>query len=283
MRLLPVRGGTSVLGSARFYPEERPVRSVQVAPFHLARGPVTVAQFGRFVSATGHVTVAERDGSSVFRPPRRPVPLHDPSAWWSWVPGACWHAPAGPGSRPRHPDEPVVHVTMADASAFCAWAGLRLPTEVEWEHAARQCFPAEDYAWGPERAPGGRVPAHVWHGAFPWLPAEHWCGGPVPVGDHPGVGSGLLDLIGNVWELVDTLWSVPAGEPPGGGGPPAPSASRAAGSPCCGPVARTGGLTVAKGGSFLCSEQYCLRYRPAARIAVAGDSPSGHVGFRCAA
>lgn len=262
--LVDVPGGTSLLGSDAHYPEERPAREVTVAPFSLSRTATTVAQFSAFVADTGYRTRAERDlgGSAVFTPPRRPVGLRDPRQWWSWVEGASWRCPTGPGSAAVD-DHPVTHVVLEDALAYCAWAGLRLPDEREWEHAARGGSTG-DFAWGDQARPGGEVPAVVWRGEFPWRPDG--VAGTAPVGTHPANGYGLLDAIGNVWELVDTAWS-----------PQHPAAS------CCAPLTATGAPAgVAKGGSFLCSDGYCYRYRPAARIPVAADSPTAHVGFRCA-
>ena len=260
--LVEIPGGTSRLGSDVHYPEERPVRSVTVEPFLLARTPCTVGEFATFVDETGYLTRAERDlgGSAVFTPPRHPVDLRDPRQWWSWVDGASWRAPTGPGSRARD-EHPVAHVVLEDALAYCGWAGLRLPTEAEWEHAARGGLDGATYAWGDEC---GDPPAVVFRGEFPWRST-----GPAttaPVGTHPPNGYGLLDVTGNVWELTGTAWS-----------------PRGVDSPCCGPTSTEADAVVAKGGSFLCSDDYCSRYRPAARIPVAPDSPTAHVGFRCAA
>ena len=259
--LVEIPGGTSRLGSDVHYPEERPAREATVAPFSLARTPTTVGQFAAFVDATGYRTRAERDlgGSAVFTPPRHPVDLRDPRQWWSWVEGASWRAPSGPGSTAQ-PDHPVTHVVVEDALEFCAWAGLRLPDEKEWEHAVRGGLVGAAYAWGNER---GDVPAVVFRGEFPWRPTAP--AGTAPVGTHPPNGYGLLDVTGNAWELVDTAWS-----------PQSPASS------CCAPTAAGAPAVVAKGGSFLCSDDYCSRYRPAARIPVAADSPTAHVGFRCA-
>lgn len=259
--LVEIPAGTSVLGSDVHYPEERPAREVAVEPFAVARTPCTVGEFATFVRDTGYLTRAERDldGSAVFTPPKHPVDLRDPNQWWSWVDGASWQAPTGPGSVALD-DHPVTHVVLEDALAYSAWAGLRLPTEAEWEHAARGGLAGAAYAWGDER---GDIPAVVFRGEFPWLSA-----GPAttaPVGTHPPNGYGLLDVTGNVWELVDTAWT-----------------ANHVGTPCCAPSG-TEAAVVAKGGSFLCSDDYCSRYRPAARIPIALDSPTAHVGFRCAA
>lgn len=257
--LVDVPGGTSLQGSDRHYPEERPARQVAVDAFRLARTPTTVEQFAAFVDATGYLTRAESDlaGSAVFTPPSGPVDLRDPRAWWTWVDGASWHAPEGPGSTVLGREEhPVVHVVLEDALAFAAWAGLRLPGETEWEHAALGGQPAAEDA-----APADAV---VWRGEFPWR-SDGPAGTRAVSGRLPN-GYGLLDVLGNVWELVDTPWS-----------------SRHLATPCCAPqIPEAGAPGVAKGGSFLCAPSYCARYRPAARIPVAADSPTAHVGFRCA-
>ena len=260
--LVFVPGGTSLQGSAAHYPEERPAREVTVEPFLLARTPCTVGEFATFVDDTGYRTRAERDlgGSAVFTPPRHPVDLRDPRQWWSWVDGARWREPTGPGSS-AEPDHPVTHVVLEDALAYCAWAGLRLPTEKEWEHAARGGLEAAAYAWGDDR---GDVPAAIFRGQFPWR--SDGPAGTTAVGSYAPNGYGLLDVTGNVWELVDTAWM-----------------PRHAESPCCAPTAAGADAVVAKGGSFLCSDDYCSRYRPASRIPIAPHSPTAHVGFRVAA
>ena len=303
-----IPGGRFLMGSADFYPEEQPVHPVSVDGFWMDEHPVTVADFRRFVKATGHVTVAEQapdpadypdadpellvPGSGVFRMPPGPVSLDDVRNWWHWVPGADWRHPDGPGSsldgRDRHP---VTQVTWYDASAYLAWAGKVLPTEAEWERAARGGLEAAIFAWGDEFAPGGRIMANTWHGRFPW---ENLNGRPStsPVKSFPANGYGLYDMTGNVWEWTDDYYA------PGHSGPgTADDGSDAEGPrPCCAPhnprVARpdhsyaTGrpgehlARRVMKGGSHLCAPNYCLRYRPAARQAETMETSTTHIGFR---
>lgn len=292
-----IPGGVFIMGSDDFYPEERPAHPVRVSPFLLERAPVTVAQFARFVEATGYVTVAERApdpadypgqdlrgveaGSLVFTGSAGPVPLRDPSRWWSWVPGASWRAPEGHGSDAPadRPDHPVTQVALPDARAYAVWAGRRLPTEAELEFAARGGSEGTVYAWGDERAPGGRHPANTWQGPFPYRnTAEDGWPATSPVGSYPANGYGTVDLIGNVWEWTADRW--------------APRHPDAAASPCCVPVdprrphagvERARDVFVVKGGSHLCAPEYCLRYRPAARQPQDRDSATTHLGFRCAA
>ena len=226
-----IPGGSFLMGSEDFYPEERPVREVTVEGFWIDVRPVTVAQFRRFVKATGHVTVAERTpavedfpdadpallvpGSLVFRPSRGPVDLRDFRNWWSYLPGAAWRAPEGPGSdtyqRARHP---VTHIAYEDALAYAAWAGRELPTEAEWERAARGGLDGATYAWGDEFAPDGRMMANTWQGEFPWqnLLTDGW-GGTSPVGEFPPNGYGLLDMTGNVWEWTVDAFDADAARP----------------------------------------------------------------------
>ena len=204
-----IPGGSFDMGSEDFYPEERPVRRVGVEGFWIDVSPVTVAAFRRFVRATGHVTFAERGvgappGSLVFHPTRGPVPLDDFRHWWSYVDGACWQRPEGPGSdtytRGRHP---VVHVTPEDAEAYAAWAGAELPTAAEWEYAAVGPGGADEHE-------------HVnrWHGDFPWRGYR----GTSAVGTFPANGYGLLDMVGNVWEWTADPYVDPAAGCCGGGG-----------------------------------------------------------------
>jgi len=281
--MVELPGGTFRMGSDRFYPEEAPVHEVTVGAFAIDRHPVTVAEFRRFVKDTGHVTDAEKPpmaedypdadpellvaGSLVFRRTTGPVPLDDYRAWWAWVPGAEWRRPEGPGStvggRERHP---VTHVTHADAAAYAAWAGKALPTEAEWEYAARGGLDGATFTWGEELAPRGRMMANTWQGEFPWqnLLLDRY-ERTSPVETYPPNGYGLYDMAGNVWEWTDDWFTGPSG-----------------GSPCCAPAAgERFPRRVTKGGSHLCAPNYCLRYRPAARQGESIDSSTGHIGFRC--
>src|SRR5829696_787412 len=220
-----VPGGTFSMGSDAFYPEERPVHHVAVDGFWIDEHPVTNAQFRRFVKATGHVTVAERPldpadypdadpsllvpGLLVFRKSRDLVDLRDVSNWWSYIPGASWRHPEGPGSnlggRERHP---VVHVAHEDAEAYALWAGKELPTEAEWEFAACGGLAGTTYAWGNEFAPKGKMMANTWQGRFPWenLKTDRY-EGTSPVKSYPPNGYGLYDATGNVWEWTSDYFS----------------------------------------------------------------------------
>jgi len=256
------------MGAVRFYPEERPLRTAVVADFWMDAAPVTNAAFAAFVVATGHVTLAEAQGdSAVFT---QPGPATHGS-WWSLVRGACWRRPLGPGSSLVGLDEhPVVHVALADAAAYANWAGKRLPTEAEWEFAARGGLHGVDYAWGEELAPGGHMLANYWQGEFPYEnTAQDGWERTSPVRSFPPNGYGLHDMIGNVWEWTADDWSLP--------GAPAAHLPR-----CCGAEAGSA-QKVVKGGSYLCARNYCQRYRPAARHPQPADTPTGHIGFRCAA
>ncbi len=279
-----VPGGEFTMGSDRFYPEEAPVRPVAVDGFWIDEGPVTVAEFARFVEATGHVTEAEIapdaadypgadpdllvPGSLVFRPSEGPVDLRDVRNWWEWVPGATWRAPEGPGSSVEgREDHPVTQAAYRDAEAYAAWAGKDLPTEAEWERAARGGLEGAVFAWGDDFAPRGRMMANTWQGRFPWENLlEDGFAGTSPVGRFPPNGYGLHDVTGNVWEWTSDEFALPA----------APE------RPCCAP---SGGERfprhVIKGGSHLCAPNYCLRYRPAARQSETIETSTTHIGFRC--
>ena len=286
--MLWIAAGRFRMGSEKHYPEEAPVRAVSVGSFWIDRTPVTNHEFRRFVEATGYVTVAEKvpdardypgalphmlkPGSLVFTPPRHRVDLRDWSQWWRYEFGANWRRPAGRGHPNRGLDDhPVVHVSHADAEAYAAWAGKTLPTEAEWEFAARGGLDGAEYAWGEELTPGGRHMANIWQGEFPREDlATDGYSRTSPVGVFPPNGYGLYDMIGNVWEWTTDRF--------------APHAAAEAPSPCCIPDNGHGaGIPhkVVKGGSHLCAPNYCRRYRPAARHAQPIDTGMSHVGFRC--
>ena len=276
------------LGSAAHYPEEGPVREVTVDGFWMHTRQVVNEDFAAFVEATGYVTVAERPidpadypgapaenlqpGSMVFQRTPGPVDLRHLSQWWTWTPGASWRHPVGPLSsiakRARHP---VVHVAYEDADAYARWAGLALPTEAEWETAARGGLTGATYTWGDEPEQPSERMANYWHGEFPWRPQPGY-GRTAPVGSFPANGYGLFDMAGNVWEWTTDWYS----DTPAGGG-------------CCEadshdprqPDPNQVPRRVVKGGSFLCADAYCLRYRPAARRPQPVDTGMSHVGFRC--
>jgi formylglycine-generating enzyme required for sulfatase activity len=292
------------MGSADFYPEEAPVREVEVGGFAIDRGPVTVAHFARFIEQTGYVTVAERppdptdypdadplllsEGSVVFHPTPGPVALDDPSRWWAYVPGANWRHPWGANSdNSERADHPVTHVAFEDAQAYASWAGKQLPSEAEWEYAARGQLNGAVFAWGDQEQPGGELMANFWQGEFPWLNtgAKGWRG-TTPVGLFSANGFGLYDVTGNVWEWTSDYYSRRG------------LASEAGSRPCCKPTpdprvaspdesydrGQPGASIprrVIKGGSHLCAPSYCLRYRPAARQPEAIDTSTSHIGFRC--
>jgi formylglycine-generating enzyme required for sulfatase activity len=278
---------TATLGSDQHYPEEGPVRDVVVEGFSIQTHPVTNAAYAQFVDATGYVTVAERPldpadfpgapaenlqpGSMVFRRTSGPVDLRHLDQWWNWTPGASWRRPVGPNSSiANRADHPVVHVAYEDAQAYADWAGLGIPTEAEWEIAARGGLNHATYTWGdkPEQ-PGERL-ANYWHGEFPWRP-EPGYGRTSSVGDFAPNGYGLFDMAGNVWEWTSDWY-----------------ADDRAGDPCCEAGSYDSAQPqfrvprkVIKGGSFLCADNYCLRYRPAARRPQMIDTGMSHIGFRC--
>lgn len=285
--LVTLPGGRFLMGSDAFYPEEGPVHEVEVAPFALARYAVTNAEFAQFVHETQYLTVAERPldpelflhdrvaslepGSLVFTPTDCAVDLGDWRQWWRWLPGASWRNPRGPGSSIEGLDQhPVVQIALEDASAFAAWAGSRLPTEEEWEYAARGGLEGATFTWGEEPNDGTR--ANTWQGRFPYENngARGWVY-TAPVGTFPPNGFGLHEMTGNTWEWTMTVWTdrhrMPDSCCPRGSG-------RSDGA--------TGGSLVLKGGSHLCAPEYCLRYRPAARSQQSADSATTHIGFRIA-
>ncbi|WP_083749905.1 formylglycine-generating enzyme family protein [Frankia sp. CcI49] len=322
--MVRIPGGTFLMGSDRFYAEERPVHPVAVDGFWMDEHPVTVARFRAFVKATGYVTVAEREidpadypgadpaglvpGALVFRMTSGPVDLDDWRRWWSYEPGACWHRPLGTGStvhgRERHP---VTQVAFADAAAYAAWVGKDLPTEAEWEFAARGGLDGAVFVWGDEFTPKGRRMANIWHGAFPWqyvpASAKQPMPGTTPVGSFPPNGYGLCDMAGNTWEWTADhyLDRHPDPTPRPCCAPRNPRVDRptatatatatattattaAATAPASASASAPAGRfprRVTKGGSHLCAPNYCLRYRPAARSAQSEDTATCHLGFRC--
>jgi formylglycine-generating enzyme required for sulfatase activity len=295
-----IPGGTFLMGSADFYPEERPVRTVSVDGFWLDEHPVTVAEFRRFARETGYVTVAERPpdpaqypeadpgllvpGSLVFYPTRGPADLRDVSRWWRYTPGASWRRPRGPGSTLHGLDKhPVTHVAAQDADAYAAWAGKELPTEAEWEFAARGGLDGAVFTWGDDMTPGGRVMANTWQGEFPWQdlkpPRKR---GTSPVASFPANGYQLYDMTGNVWEWTSDYFALPQAPhvccaPTANPRPGCAEDSKVPGEPGADIPRR-----VIKGGSHLCAPNYCLRGRPAARQGEAVDTSTAHLGFRCA-
>ncbi len=297
MRRIP--DGVFRMGSDDHYPEEAPARRVQVDGFWMDDGPVTNRQFAAFVAATGHVTLAEeapdprdypgarpemlKPASLVFIKPPGPVDLRDIHNWWHYVFGADWRHPLGPDSDlDGLDDHPVVHVAWRDAEAYAGWAGKSLPTEAEWEFAARAGLEGAAFAWGETFLSEGRFMANTWQGRFPYENlAEDGYERTSPVGAFPANRYGLRDMIGNVWEWTNDWYAA------------APDPARS----CCTPRNPRGGARdasfdpadpvsriprkVVKGGSHLCAPNYCRRYRPAARHPHAIDSPTSHIGFRC--
>ena len=299
--MISIFGGTFRMGSDKHYPEEAPAHEVTIDGFLIDRGPVTNRDFLKFVNATGYVTLAElkpeaqdypgalphmlRAGSLVFTPPKHPVDLRDWSQWWEFKFGANWRRPYGPrSSLAGLHDHPVVHIAYRDAEAYAHWAGKELPTEAEWEFAARGRLDGTEFAWGDDFAPGGKLMANTWQGEFPRenLGIDGY-ERTSPVGAFPPNGYGLYDMIGNVWEWTADWYSA--------------THEAAASSPCCIPENPRGGREdgsydlnqpnirisrkVVKGGSHLCAPNYCRRYRPAARHAQPVDTSMSHVGFRC--
>lgn len=249
---------------------EGPVRDVTVASFGIARHTVTNARFRQFVDATGYVTEAEEFGwSFVFHllldeedRDSHPHPVGTP--WWRGVEGTRWDSPLGPGSGIEDiPDHPVVHVSWRDAEAYAHWVGGRLPTEVEWEYAARGGLGQARYAWGDELTPGGEYRCNIWQGTFPTQnSAADGFVGTAPVASYLPNGYGLFDVAGNVWEMCADEWNSNPADPARGRTYP--------------------GGRVMRGGSYLCHDSYCNRYRVAARTSNTADSSAGNLGFRVA-
>ncbi|WP_249471908.1 formylglycine-generating enzyme family protein [Luteimonas galliterrae] len=298
MTMIP--GGVFTMGSDEHYPEEKPAHKASVGAFWMDRHTVTNREFARFVEATGHVTLAEKaadpadypgadpallaPSSVVFVPPPGRVDLRNHYNWWNYVQGADWRRPRGPGTSIEGLDDhPVVHVAFEDAEAYAAWAGKSLPTEAEWEFAARGGLEGAEFCWGDELNPGGKWMANTWQGEFPWQNLDEdghrWT---APVGSFPANGYGLHDMAGNVWEWTADWYQ---------------DHSRIPQHACCTLRNPRGGARedsydprnpqvtiprkVMKGGSHLCAPNYCRRYRPAARMAQPIDTSTSHLGFRC--
>jgi formylglycine-generating enzyme required for sulfatase activity len=296
--MVRIPGGVFRMGSDHHYREERPAHGVRVDGFWMDRTPVTNREFRRFVEATGYVTFVEipRDpkdypgalphmlkaGALVFEPPCRPVDLRDWSQWWHFEFGACWRRPYGPASWLVGLDEhPVVQIAYRDAEAYARWAGKELPTEAEWEFAARGGLNGAEFAWGDEFTPGGLYMANTWQGQFPHENSRaDGYSRTSPVTAFPPNGYGLYDMIGNVWEWTTDWYAARH----------AVSASRLSNNPRGGEETASYDTRqsnpriprkVLKGGSHLSAPNYCRRYRPAARHAEAIDASTSDVGFRC--
>ncbi len=297
--MVRIPGGTFTMGSNVHYPEEAPAHKVKVGAFWIDRHAVTNADFRRFVEATGYVTLAERPANAddypgakpellvpssvVFNKTQGPVDLSDRYNWWTYVAGADWRHPRGPGSSLQGLwKHPVVHVAFEDAEAYSKWAGKELPTEAEWEFAARGGLDGAAYAWGDEFTPGGQHQTNTWQGDFPWQnlldDGYEWT---APVGSFAPNGYGLFEMTGNIWEwTIDwyrehgqieraccTMENPRGGQRDGSFDPRTPDVR----------IPRR----VMKGGSYLCAPNYCQRYRPAARMAQPIDTATCHLGFRC--
>lgn len=292
-----IPGGTFLMGSDRHYAEEAPAHLVKVEGFWIDRYAVTNHDFARFVAATAYVTLAERapnaadypgaiaerlvPASVVFHQPKHRVDLRNVHNWWRYVPGADWRHPRGPQSSIHGMgDHPVVQVAYEDAEAYASWAGKSLPTEAEWEFAARGGLVGAEFAWGEELRPGGKWMANTWQGEFPHQNLLPRRPGTVPVGSYPPNGYGLYDMIGNCWEWTSDWYQVHGQHI----------------EDCCGAAASERDLRAAsidrrdpaaiprkvmKGGSYLCAPNYCRRYRPAARMAQPIDTATCHLGIRC--
>ena len=277
-RLVPISGGLFEMGARKStYPVDMdsPRRKVRLSPYAISPLSVSNADYARFVEATGYRTIAEREGwSFVFHlllaNPARYFEHPPGLRWWRKVEGACWSAPEGPGSDWHdRTDHPVVQVSWFDAIAYCRWAGLRLPTEAEWECAARGGLQSRKFPWGNELTPGGRHAMNVWQGSFPGEnSADDGFVGTAPVTAFQPNGYGLYNTTGNVWEWVQDF----AG--------PRPKASPGAEHDPKGPS--TGSQRVQRGGSYLCHESYCDRYHVHSRTKTEPDSSTGNCGFRVA-
>jgi formylglycine-generating enzyme len=294
-----IPGGTFMMGSNEHYSEESPVHIVTVGGFWMEQFTVTNEQFSRFIEETGYLTLCQRPpnkddypgalpellvpASVVFQATAQPVDLRNHFNWWKYIPGADWRHPRGPESSLEGLEKhPVVHVAYEDVEAYAKWAGKELPTESEWEFAARGGIEGAEFVWGDEFTPDGKQMANTWQGEFPHEnlleDGYEWT---APVGSFPPNGYGLFEMAGNVWEWTTDWYQ---------------EHSRIVNT-CCGKVNPRGGdkeqsydpcvpevkipRKVMKGGSYLCAPNYCRRYRPAARMAQPVDTSTCHLGFRC--
>ncbi len=295
--MVSIPGGTFTMGSDHDYPEEAPAHRVTVSEFWMDQYAVTNAQFHDFVNATGYATVAERQpdpevypnaapellvpGSLAFQQPERPVDLRNSHQWWAYVPGVSWRHPQGPDHTVEGlEDHPVTHIAFEDAEAFAAWAGKSLPSEAQWEFAARGGLEGAPFVWGDTFAPDDEPMANTWEGEFPWQNLKPQPPGTMVVGSFSANGYGLYDMAGNVWEWT-TDWFQPRHADAGEGCTCTPSDPRGPDEGQPDPAAPRIRMRVVKGGSFLCAHNYCKRYRPAARSPEAVDTSTGHIGFRC--
>ncbi|MGB8354878.1 MAG: formylglycine-generating enzyme family protein [Chthoniobacteraceae bacterium] len=306
---IPAGEFTMGTDDTRSMPNERPAHRVHVDGFWMDATTVTNAQFAKFVKATGYLTTAERKpdweeikkqvppgtpkpddsllvpGSLVFHSTKGPVDLSDMANWWTWTPGASWKHPSGPKSSVKGMDNyPVTQISWDDATAYAKWAGKRLPTEAEWEYAARGGLENKRYAWGDEFMPNGKYMANTWTGKFPYLNDKaDGFEGVAPVKSFPANGYQLYDMGGNVWNWCSDLYRPDTNA----------LTARENGSACCfNPTGPASSFSperevqteehVIKGGSYLCNADYCESYRPSARRGTPPDTGSQHVGFRCA-
>jgi sulfatase modifying factor 1 len=288
-----IPGGTFMMGSEKGQSDEKPVHQVTVDGFWIDKTEVTNEEFEKFAAATGYKTIAERKpdpkdypgvpldklvaGSIVFTPPPGDdVPLENHFIWWSYGVGASWRQPQGEGSSIKGLEKhPVVHISWIDARAYCDWAGKRLPTEAEWEFAARGGLEKKEFGWGDELKPNGKWLANIWQGKFPnQNSTEDGFKLTAPVGSYPPNGYGLFDMAGNVWEWCADWYLPDYYEKSSASNPQGPDTSYDPNEPG---VAKR----VQRGGSYLCTDLYCGAYRPSTRMKTSPDTGLAHSGFRC--
>ncbi|MDQ3020323.1 MAG: formylglycine-generating enzyme family protein [Bacteroidota bacterium] len=304
VNMIKIENGKFLMGSENFYPEEKPVHEVTVDGFWMDKYEITNEQYEKFVNETGYITIAERPldpkdyptvdpvnlipGALIFQKSKGPVNLRDYHNWWRWVPGTCWNHPKGPDSSIEGREKyPVVHIAYEDAEAYTKWIGKELPSEAEWEFAARGGLNGKNYIWGDEDVQYSKPMANTWQGEFPYqnLLIDEYEGAS-PVGSFAPNGYGLYDMAGNVWEWTSDWYVAHLDE----------SADEF--KTCCTPAINPRVISsegsydvrqpqikiprkVVKGGSHLCAPNYCLRYRPAARQPQMIDTGMSHIGFRC--